>query len=368
MNRTLLKKRILETPHMEPTDAVKLLYQNEFGCGHLIADEAAAIARVDAERAAVKPVPSLPSFAEIGNGLCRLNLHAKSTYRLPAQTIVRMMAETAAGHRGSLKSFVKKLETLRTLCAEGVLPFDENSLRCYLDGYAAENYPAVSHSAVYKHAYAPAYRVVRSAYAWALPVLDAIEESLASNGRALVVLDGDCAAGKTTLAALLSPLYHAAVLSMDDFFLPPALKTESRRMHPAWNIHHERFCDEVLPFLFRGSPFAYHRYDCQTCASLVREVLPSSVVIIEGSYSQHPAFAEAYSRLGALCVALWVSEEEQLRRLRVRNAALAERFVTEWIPLEKSYLQAYDIRQKADVTLCTDAWTHKEDFHEIAGD
>ena len=35
---TVLKAHAARYPKMEPTDAVKLLYQNEFGGGHLIRD------------------------------------------------------------------------------------------------------------------------------------------------------------------------------------------------------------------------------------------------------------------------------------------------------------------------------------------
>ena len=36
---------------------------------------------------------------------------------------------------------------------------------------------------------------------------------------------------------------------MDDFFLPPALRTPERRSEPGGNVHYERFLTEVLPNL-----------------------------------------------------------------------------------------------------------------------
>ena len=52
-----------------------------------------------------------------------------------------------------------------------------------------------------------------------------INEKMAKRERVVLAIDGGAASGKTTLAALISEKYAAAVVHMDDFFLPPARKT-----------------------------------------------------------------------------------------------------------------------------------------------
>ena len=74
----------------------------------------------------------------------------------------------------------------------------------------------------------------------------------AKDGVSVIALDGRAAAGKSTLAAALAETLQAAVIHMDDFFLPPALRTPQRLDRPGGNIHYERFAEEVLPRLRGG--------------------------------------------------------------------------------------------------------------------
>ena len=54
---------------MEPVDAVKLVYQSAFGCGHLLSEDCAG--RVKAELAHTAPCSGMPAFTPIGGGICR---------------------------------------------------------------------------------------------------------------------------------------------------------------------------------------------------------------------------------------------------------------------------------------------------------
>ena len=138
---------------------------------------------------------------------------------------------------------------------------------------------------------------------------------------------------------------------MDEFFLPPELRTPERLNQPGGNIHYERFLSEVLPGLIAGRAFSYGSFDCHH--GVTRPVfLPQSPVrIVEGSYALHPRFEESYRAADALTVFLCVSPAEQLRRIEKRSPALLERFREVWIPLENSYFQAYDIQSRARIRL-----------------
>ena len=52
----------------------------------------------------------------------------------------------------------------------------------------------------------------------------AIDDALTQKQRAVMAIDGRCAAGKTTLAHRLAANYAGAVIHMDDFFLPAELQ------------------------------------------------------------------------------------------------------------------------------------------------
>jgi hypothetical protein len=66
---------------MQPTDAVKLIYQNEFGGGHLIRDEAQCLARLQQEYDAVPQSDILPLAEPIGNNMVRVHLAALDAHR-----------------------------------------------------------------------------------------------------------------------------------------------------------------------------------------------------------------------------------------------------------------------------------------------
>jgi uridine kinase len=188
-----------------------------------------------------------------------------------------------------------------------------------------------------------------------------IDRRLAAEGRALCVIDGYCGSGKTTLAEELSRRYDGApVIHMDDFFLPFPLRTPDRLALPGGNVHHERFAEEVLAGLEAGGGFAYRRFDCATGRLEDRFCPHAPLVIVEGSYSLHPALQPAWQRLGAVTVFLEVAEDEQLRRLARRAPEKLDAFVKRWIPLEKNYFQAYDIREWAQLRLVSPSREEQE--------
>ena len=167
----------------------------------------------------------------------------------------------------------------------------------------------------------------------------------------VVAIDGNCAAGKTTLAAQLIEKYDCNLFPVDAFFLRPEQRTEERFAEVGGNVDYERFYDEVLQPLASGDPFSYRPYDCQTgtLASPV-SITPKKLTIIEGSYSHHPYFGDPYD----LKIFLTVSPEVQRQRILERPAFLHDRFFTQWIPMEKAYFEKFSIAEKSDLKFVTD--------------
>lgn len=370
MNADFLLDSLAREPAAEAPDALKWLYQSEFGCGHLLPARAQCARRIAQEVAQTRPDVSAPAYTPLGDGLCRLNLQSPLPRALPPERIARMMRVTQRRVRGTSEGFTRKLALLRALAkAHGAeapegggprLPFTAEALDAAARDWHAAGGAPPSHSARYRAAYAPAYRVVLRGFGDALPVLAAMEEALAHTGRALLVLDGDCASGKTTLAALLAELYGATVFHMDDFFLPVALRTPARLSDPGGNVHYERFRAQVLEGLLRGEPLAYDAYDCATGRQRRRHARPAAVTVIEGSYALHPAFADAYEALRPVRVFLTVDAAEQLRRISLRNGPQRLlRFQNEWIPLEKRYFEAYHTSWRGAIVLKSER--HAED-------
>lgn len=159
MMRSILLTHARRYPKMEPTDAVKLLYQSEFGGGHLICDEAACLHRLEQEYAGVCPDPGCLLAEDIGGDIVRIHLGALGEYTLA--DLGRDFIRSASLQTGSIEAFREKLALLTELTAAGQMPFSSEVLAQYLTAYEAAGFPPVSHSEGYRNAYHPAYRVVR---------------------------------------------------------------------------------------------------------------------------------------------------------------------------------------------------------------
>ncbi len=175
----------------------------------------------------------------------------------------------------------------------------------------------------------------------------AIRQKMQPGKPLFIAIDGPAASGKTTLGEALAREYPAVLVHMDDFFLPPALRTPERLGTPGGNVHWERFRAQVLEPLAAGKPAEYGVFDCgvMDITRTVR-VEPAPVIIAEGSYSLHPMLRDFYD----LKIFLTLDPAEQIVRIRRRNGEAAlEKFRTRWIPLEERYFAACAVRDCADV-------------------
>lgn len=167
----------------------------------------------------------------------------------------------------------------------------------------------------------------------------------------LAAIDGRCGSGKSTLAAALAERMPVNVFHMDDFYLRPEQRTEERFQEPGGNVDYERFEQEVMMPLRKGTAFSYRPFDCRTftLAESV-EVVPAVVNIIEGSYSCRPTLYSFYD----LRIFLTVDPEEQIRRIRKRNGEeKAKMFQKRWIPLEEQYFAQVPVQERCDMTFDT---------------
>ena len=146
-------------PLMQPTDAVKLIYQNEFGGGHLIRDEKACLNYLRKEYESIAKDPTVPLYEDIGNSIVRVNLAAVKPEDL--EQLGRDFIRSATEHKGTMDCFLAKLSVLTKLTNQGVFAFGPIELAAYLAEYEKMGYPAVSHSQAYRQAYRPAYRVIK---------------------------------------------------------------------------------------------------------------------------------------------------------------------------------------------------------------
>lgn len=322
---------------MDVQDAVKFLYQYHMGPGHLIEDEALALARLEEEWATLSPSLEEPLFEEIGNGLCRLNLRACKGKQLSTRLIARLFVLTANAFVSDADALAQALELVYTL------PFSQEIVADYLAQYRQKGCPAVHHSDRYRAACVPAYRVVSKYYVTMLPILSAIEQAMEQNSHVRVAIDGPCASGKSTLGQALADIYCCPLIHMDDFFLRPEQRTQTQLAQPGGNVDHARFSREVLAPLLENEPARYRPWRCHS-GEFGPEIVvrPGPLMVVEGSYSLRPDLRDAYT------LRIWVEAPWEVRRQRLLERCGSEglaRFESIWIPLENRYFSACQVKQ-----------------------
>ena len=182
-------------------------------------------------------------------------------------------------------------------------------------------------------------------------MFDAVRSLLEERGRVIVAIEGRCGSGKTTLAALMAKEFDSSIFHMDDFFLPPYMRTADRLAEPGGNVHYERFLSEVIEPLLEGRQVCFRPYVCSK-AIFGGEVCIESkkLSIVEGSYSLHPCLRYAYD----LKVFLTVDPETQEKRILQRSGPdKLKDFKRLWIPLEEHYFGELDVEGCSDMIVDT---------------
>lgn len=157
--KEILSLHASKYPEMSPTDAVKLIYQNEFGPGHLIRNRENAFEYLKAEYDRADSTAGC-LYEHIGNGLVRVNLAGFKARGLDLSALFDAFCKSAETVKGNVESLKEKLEILKELTEEGTFKFSVSELCDYLCAYEAAGYPMVSHSEVYRQHYHPSYRIV----------------------------------------------------------------------------------------------------------------------------------------------------------------------------------------------------------------
>lgn len=148
--KEILRKHLKKYPKMQIQDAVKLLFQSEFGPGHLLSNTAYAEKLLREEIELTKE--NEPEMEEISDSFVRYYLgHLTQD---DVNDVLSAMIESAQV-QGSKENFLKKLSVLKEMNAFPVDDLDE-----YLNDYIKRDSWMVSHSEMYRECYHPHYRVL----------------------------------------------------------------------------------------------------------------------------------------------------------------------------------------------------------------
>ncbi len=200
---------------------------------------------------------------------------------------------------------------------------------------------------------------VSGQYAVYYPALQAIRECMGSNseekrpgqGRRFIVgIDGRCGSGKSSFANWTAEMLGCNLIHVDDYYLPLEERRENWKEIPGGNIDFDRLRSEVLTPARLGREVCYRPYHCMegkfgetVC------LLPSQLLLVEGSYSHHPCVADAYD----LKIFMTCSAQNQAQRLRKREGSRYDMFVRQWIPMEENYFAHCHIEENSHLVVKT---------------
>ena len=341
MNKYIAEQLALH-PSMMPQDVVKMCFQAAYGAEHLLTDIPKVREYFLAEYNSCEEADG-PVAEFIAPEVCRINLGAWKKLNLPWEWLFNLFVQSASismedGDKHFFEYVDEWLECFGKNCPRNdgaFLHFSFDKLQTYVQDYLAQcpggKPQAVHHSQQYRDREKPAYRVISGTFVRLIPILVDLRRG------GIIAIDGRAASGKSTLAAGLRDVIGAEIIHMDDFFLPPELRTEARLSEPGGNIHYERFAQEVLPHLKTGKGFEYRIFDCTTMTySGTRKIAPSPWLVVEGSYSHHPHFGNYADHR----VFSTVDSATQMERITARNGAkMAAMFAAKWIPMEEAYFK-----------------------------
>lgn len=348
--KNIILEHVKKYPLMEIRDIAKLIYQSEFGGGHMIPNPQISLKRIQEEYHSLKSEAfAVSSVVEnIGNGLARIYLSCLN-HGISAEVLNEMFVHSANNKKGTIAGLEEKIELVISMCQNGLLPYYSEDMLNFFKEWKANGYPAMSHSETYRQNYHPAYRVIEYNFVKLYEVICKVREvSFTVDKPYVIAIDGMSGSGKSTFASLLHKVFpDSNLFHMDDYFLRPEQRTEERLTEVGGNVDYERFYDEIVSHLKDNDGLSFQKYDCCTQTLKKKKFISwKPIVIIEGSYSHHPYFKNAYD----LRVFLEITPEEQCERILKRNGkSMLERFISEWIPKENAYFEKYQIKNAAAI-------------------
>ena len=158
----LIDDHLARYPVMEPADAYKLLYQGVLGPEHLIASPEAFAGRLWAEYGMLEPGQSEPLWEPVrpDGALGRVNLRPFQAKGGDVERLIAACLEAGGRIWGSPAELQAAWATFVELCRVERWPaFPLPAVLALSERLAAEGFPPIHHSAAYRQAYSPAYRL-----------------------------------------------------------------------------------------------------------------------------------------------------------------------------------------------------------------
>jgi len=162
----ILARQMARYPRLAIQDLYKLIYQAALGAEHAVPDVAAAQDWLERELRQLGAGPPEPIVDVISPDGCLVRVHLRPYVAAGGDpgALLTAFVRTAKEHGGTGEQLRRYWSYAVRLAAMGGLPFNQTDLRSFWADVAAQGFPVVHHSAAYRAAYKPAYRVIRQEF------------------------------------------------------------------------------------------------------------------------------------------------------------------------------------------------------------
>jgi len=155
-------------PEAEAVDLYKFLHQAMFGPGHAAPDRAQAAKALDSELADLGPLMSSEAWCDTLGGdpmLVRVNLRPFVANGFSSDALVEAFVATASAVRADPQQMGVALDLVVQWLQTDSRQDLGRDLQELARTMAKQGYPTVHHSAAYRQAYKPSYRVIEASIA-----------------------------------------------------------------------------------------------------------------------------------------------------------------------------------------------------------
>lgn len=168
--RRVIMNQYQQYPKMEIVDFIKLFYQNSFGPLHMNfsigIDEVQK--HIESELKLSHTKSNANQIEYIGNQYYRVSIYVIEDGIITSQKLASIFYNSVitspAIDEENIDLFNKQIQLLRYMIAQKEIDFDLDVYDEFIETYTFQGIRAVHHSKVYRHNYAPHYRVIHRDY------------------------------------------------------------------------------------------------------------------------------------------------------------------------------------------------------------
>ena len=160
--RELLIEHYNTYPRLEVSDIFKFIFQSAYGCEHLVSSKERALNYIKEELKRVSG-DEAPRVDRLDGDYSRVYLSCLNDKVTP-EVMAEYFCLSAKIEPDGKEKLLEKIAVARELIADGTIPLSLSDFDELHATWKAANYPAIHHSASFREAYHPAYRVIANEY------------------------------------------------------------------------------------------------------------------------------------------------------------------------------------------------------------